>query len=162
MFSQILSRLEQKSDIDLLRQEVDLMLDALYMQEGKYLELVRSEVRNWVLQAVDEEIASLGISREKYLKDLQEALTKFNLLELKVAFEPTSSNIENIHNWARKNISEYIVLELIYDPKLIGGAIITYKGKYLDLSLVKKFDLAFKEITSNLKLPGSNQNEKIR
>lgn len=77
---------------------------------------------------------------EKFLITLKEAIANIPLATLRLAFEPTSSFIDEISDWLVSSIKKHFLIEVIIDPKIIGGAIITSKGIYIDLSIKKDIE----------------------
>jgi F0F1-type ATP synthase delta subunit len=45
--------------------------------------------------------------------------------------------MENIYSWVATNIGPGIIVRMEFDPKILGGAVIAYGGKYFDGSLYK-------------------------
>lgn len=66
---------------------------------------------------------------------LKKTLKSLDLINVTLAIEPTQSIIEIISNFFKKSLNREILLDLSYDPNLIGGAVFIYNGKYLDLSI---------------------------
>lgn len=94
----------------------------------------------------------IGVSKNEVSK-LEEAVEKLKqytgkmlVLELVLAFKPDEETINKLHDWAKENISKNILLSLKTDPGIIGGALITFEGKYADISIVKKLEEALKPI----------------
>lgn len=70
----------------------------------------------------------------EFLKELKEILQSLPILKLELAFLPSRSFLEKISLFLGKKI----VLDVKVNPEIVGGAILEYKGKYLNLSLEKK------------------------
>ncbi len=62
------------------------------------------------------------------------------VLELTVAYSLSQSYLESLLLWARENIDPRIELTVKVDSGVVAGAIISYQGRYLDLSLGPKLD----------------------
>lgn len=93
-------------------------------------------------ELITQELAQQGKfdtkSVHSYLLELNEALDKVQILELSVAITPTEEIINSTYEWVLNNIDTPIVLKFIKNPLLIGGAILSYKGNYLDFSIGRK------------------------
>jgi len=83
---------------------------------------------------------------ENFLSGLKSEIKKLKVLKLEIAFDPSDETVSNISNWVAENIGNGIILDINTDLSLIGGAIITFEGKYKDLSLKKRFDDIFQKI----------------
>ncbi len=91
----------------------------------------------------------LSKAKVKDLVTFAEALVKdlenINTVETVLAFEPSDKTLDKILDWLHKEVANDIVLQIKHDPKIVGGVVITYKGKYLDLSLEKKLRDLFEQ-----------------
>lgn len=73
-----------------------------------------------------------------FLKLLRNHLTSLPQINLRIAFFPEEGTISKISQWLEKEIGKKIILDLNVDPRIAGGAIIEYKGKIIDFSLIKE------------------------
>jgi F0F1-type ATP synthase delta subunit len=80
------------------------------------------------------------------LEKLGGLLEKVKKLEIKMAMEASDEFIKQVFDWTQKNISGDVVLSFKKDPTIVSGAVITYEGKYTDLSSAKKIKKAIKEM----------------
>jgi hypothetical protein len=78
--------------------------------------------------------------RIEILTGVKKDLTDLPLLKMTLAIKPDSATIDVLSAWARKNITADVILDLSYDPAIIAGAQISWKGKYGDFSLRKKIE----------------------
>ncbi len=101
-----------------------------YGKKNKILSLCRI---NKITMTSPEEVQHFVM----YIKSEIEHLTVINM---SVAFEPNEKTINMISLWFLNNINKAVLLDIVYDSKLIGGTIITYNGKYKDYSLRKKLE----------------------
>ena len=144
MFSEILSKIRTESDAWQLEGEVDLLLENLYKADPAIFNVsLEKDVREWVSTILRREFETTG--KDAYLRGLKEALKKLRVLSITLAYDPTLSSIEKIHDWVRKNIGPGIILEISVNPTLFAGAIVVYEGKYRDLTFRKKFTDEFQE-----------------
>lgn len=75
-----------------------------------------------------------------FLMKLKELLEKLRIIRLTIVFEPTLQTIENIHNWISSSLGEGYILDIETNQKILGGAIITFNGKYKDFSVKKNLE----------------------
>ncbi len=115
-----------------LRHEIEVIAQSEYVFDGNFEEVLSKSVRYWVGQSILAEYRDVGV--EKYLTGLTEAIEKIATLQLTLAFEPSDESITKMYDWVLSNVGTGIVLDIHYDPRLIVGATIAYKGKYGDYS----------------------------
>ena len=150
MYSEIIQMLKTKEETYQILDEVDLLLKTIYHYSTMYDEVLNNDIRKWVKDMVTNEMEKEKIGKEDYYKGLKEAIDKLKVLDLTISFEPTGSAVDHISFWVKENLGEEIIINFIHDPKIIAGATISYNGRYLDLSLLEKFNQSFKEISENI------------
>jgi len=75
---------------------------------------------------------------ENYLSLTKKDLIEKPITEIVVAFMPSRNEEREILENVKTNISENTVVDIQINSFLIGGAQVTFNGKYYDGSLVKK------------------------
>ena len=65
---------------------------------------------------------------------------KLPVLKIHLAFLPTPSFIKELSDWLKRNLKRKVLLDVEVNPAIVGGAILEYKGKYLDLSLRRELE----------------------
>jgi len=70
---------------------------------------------------------------KKYLQNLPQ-------IKIEMAFRPKKEFVNKISLWLEKEIKQRAVLDLIFNPEIVGGAIIEYQGRQINFSLAKKID----------------------
>lgn len=79
-------------------------------------------------------------------EELQKQITKLQTLTLYLTFDPDTDSIRQMGEFARRTFSPLIMLDIKYDPNLIAGAALVWKGVYKDYSLRSKIDARKGEI----------------
>jgi len=117
------------SDVTVLRQEIDLLLNSLYHSDIEKIlkEKVRASTAELIGDKREQELNS-------YLEGLLDYLSGLPVVELALAYEPTPEHIAAFSEWFRGQ-SKSVILNLRHDPSLIGGATISANGKYRDYSI---------------------------
>lgn len=87
-----------------------------------------------------------------FLETLKGLLKKFKIIKLVLAFDPTRRTIENIHNFVKNTIGIGYILDIEVSQDLLGGAIITFNGKYSDFTVKKTIEESFADKNTILKL----------
>ena len=136
MPSQLLTTLRTKEDLDILRGELDILKNALYQSRNMYEDVIHNSIRSWVSEIILKE--TNRETMEDYIKDLEAELLKLPVLSASINFEPSQTFVELLSNWLKKYVSENIVVDILLNTASIGGIQLSYKGKYLDLSLRKR------------------------
>lgn len=74
------------------------------------------------------------------MENLEQQIKKLSPLILYLSFEPDKNTITAISLWLRQNLSQKPILEIKYDPTLIGGCALVKNGIYKDYSLKKRVE----------------------
>lgn len=134
-----------------LLEEIDVVLSSLYQNNGDgYSRTLKTDVRAWVADILNEELSKNETSPLNYLKKLKEELNSFKVVKISLAFEPTALNIEKFSHFIKKYVGEDTILDFTHNPTLIAGCTIIYEGKYRDLSMKSYFELEFNKIKEDL------------
>lgn len=143
-YSEIVDKLRTREDLELLKEEIQLLLVSIYQPgEGGFEKVLKRSVRSWVASSVLEGLLKTGLTQEKYLKGLEEKVAQLRELKLTLSFQPTEEFVDELNAWVIEHLGAGIILDIKVDQKILGGAIITYEGKYRDYSLAKRFDKSF-------------------
>jgi len=76
-------------------------------------------------------------NKKAFLEELKNQLLNLAVVSLTVALKPDESFLEKLSGWVKVNIGERAVLEIEVDAAILGGALVSYNGKYRDYSLRK-------------------------
>jgi F0F1-type ATP synthase delta subunit len=136
MFSDFLSQTLLKEDVDLVLEELELLLGSFY---GIGEKGIKFALENKIRKTTAETVKSAS---ETEVRETKEQLENLSVVSLALAFEPSLLQLKTIVDWIRSNGVPDCVLDLRIDPKIIAGAIVSYKGKYKDLS----FQTAYEQI----------------
>jgi F0F1-type ATP synthase delta subunit len=75
---------------------------------------------------------------KKYLRGLPK-------IKLEIAFLPSDEFLNKISQWLEEQFNQKIILDLFFNPKIVGGAIIEFEGKYFNFSVSKEIDKIFEK-----------------
>lgn len=140
MDSSLFQVVRTKSDYETLLSEIDILQDSLYRTgETSYDNVLISKIRSTSASLFQTTAASKDI-RKQLLLNIKKNLLLSKFVRLTLAFEPSNQSLETILAWIRKNVDEMAVLDISTEQNIIGGAIIEYQGKYMDMSLRKKLE----------------------
>lgn len=150
---QILQLINTVDDRDLVLNEVDILRSSLFQQKGDAFDSVlKAKVRSWVRSHILVNIESDQVSKESYLTYLKEELLKMEVVILELAFEPTLTSVESFASHIKKVRGASSVLDIRYNPELIAGAKISFRGKYKDFSMTDRFKEVMEEVKKHFVL----------
>ena len=139
--SKIIGSIKTVEDKDRLFSEIDLVSKAIYV-EGELLKVLDSQVSKTLRGYVGNETSQEVISQK--LSDLKKSLAEFSVVKLTLAYEPSESTIDKILAFLRQNLGEKTILEMQFEPKILGGVIFEFRGSYKDYTLKSRLDEVFK------------------
>jgi len=95
----------------------------------------------------------INIYTNSYLKaffdKIQTKISGLPVLTLVIAFEPNEETFKTLSEWLLLNIHQEVLFDITVDTKIIGGATVSFKGKYADCSIKPQFDQIFKDVLTN-------------
>lgn len=107
---------------------------------------IREELRYFIKNLENEKsFFSTPQQQFSFFQDVKKILKKILQIKLEVAFQPSLEFCIFVKKWFKENLHTNLILDLTINPKIIGGVIIEYKGKYGDFSLNKKIDEFFEK-----------------
>ncbi len=80
-----------------------------------------------------------------FIEKLAKALRDLPVMTFYMAFSPNEQYVKQLSALACRYGNQRVLLDIIVDKKLIGGAMIAWKGVYKDYSLRKRVDEQYKE-----------------
>lgn len=169
MYSDILKSTKTVEQKEQLALAIDQLLTSLFHQGKKEFEKALASIRLEIAQVIKDEFVNKPRTDsvqgkypkadnkemiKDFLKQLKERLQNLQLIKLTLAFSATQHAIDRIYDWILKNVGDRYILDIQVDKSMLGGAIISFEGRYIDLSLRKTLDEVFenkrREITSRL------------
>lgn len=149
IYFDLITSLKTTHEVDDFAQEVDTLSSTLFKSEkmslDKAITSISSDSAKKIMDIFSKnkfDSADKGIVRD-FLDTLKDLIKRFKVIKLTLAFDPTLKTIEKIHEY----VSEHIGIGYIFDidvlDTLMGGAIITFDGKYCDFTLRKRLEETF-------------------
>lgn len=135
LFQEFLNLIKTDSDKEVLVREIDISIDNVYKVEkeaAKSLKELRANTLELLQKAKDKEAGYLG-----FLKSLRQIVLDLPGISLTVALSPTQDMIDEISEWLVNTLGKNVVISIKLKPEIIGGAEISYLGKYHSLTLDK-------------------------
>lgn len=113
-------------------------------------ERIKIEKEKWELKEklkkLKEDLEKLNLEKREdekkeiffFLRTIRDHLLSLPQISVEVAFNLPEKTILKIINWFEENLKKKFILNFKVNPKIIGGAILEYKGKIFNLSLLKE------------------------
>lgn len=118
----------------------------------RFSEFMRNEMKNAGIKLKSDKKGISGTQLDQLrnlAKELHNSIRSVPKLQLVLAFNPTEAFIKKLFSWVGSNVGEGVVLDIMLDQKILGGAVVTFNGKYKDYSVLKKFQNS--EVLKNYK-----------
>jgi len=121
---------------------IDQLLSLIYTNDSSLLSFLHSDIPeifskfflNYLQTTVDSQ------SKERILRKLRDEVSHLEKISITVAFRPSRNSLEKMASQVRKQYGSNMVMEVHYNPEIIAGAEIVYKGIYRDVTSRKKLD----------------------
>lgn len=78
---------------------------------------------------------------EGELRSFQKSISDLPVIKLIVASDPKPRVISTLSKWIKDKVDPYAIIDFEVEPEILGGAIISWKGKYKDVSISSKLDM---------------------
>lgn len=134
------------SDRDNLIAKIKLVAQLAYQKDSRSLEdSMKRELPEAIFQDFQNLVSATngGFDNQRiaaHCEELISILENLPVVALTLAYAPSLKQIEKITELARGKFSPSAILEINFDPGIVGGATISYAGKYYDFSLSKIID----------------------
>ncbi|MBI4035410.1 F0F1 ATP synthase subunit delta [Candidatus Daviesbacteria bacterium] len=83
--------------------------------------------------------------------EFEQEISKLQTLTIHLTFEPDESTLAQIGTYVRHHFEATIPLDIKFDPSLIAGAALVWKGVYKDYSLKARLDAKKTEMLQEFK-----------
>lgn len=142
-YSDILDIIQTQDEAKAMVTQLGLLIDNLYAAKQD----VRERILQYVSYDKKEKIVALimkngvdiqnAVELQKFFIDLQTAIHEIPIVTLTLAFEPKQEFLASISSWFVIHTKKAVLLDILEDTRLGGGAIIEYRGSHRDYSLLK-------------------------
>lgn len=128
-----------KGDAEILLEYIDTLYDSLYGLDNKSFETVARKLpEETIARTLVAEIRKVPENqRESYLRELRDSVKSCETLKLTTAVNLPKDMIEEIIEELRKKYNR-IIINLETDPEIVGGAKISWRGRYWEKTLYDK------------------------
>lgn len=145
-FEDLVKKIRTKEELISFLEEVGRIREIIFKDkelplskkvEGK----VSPELKELIEKLEKEKIISENREQQStFWEKLEKELQSLPVVKLEIAFSPEDDFLNKISQWFEKELRQKIILDLIINPKIVGGARLEYQGLFRDFSLVKEID----------------------
>lgn len=158
-YSDILAWIITTDDAFNFTAEIDLLVNQLFSnssrpprgEAGNPQEILSSSFSHTFVVAISKAFTAASISwddhktAKDFLLGLKDAIRRLKIMKLTIAFKPTQQFLAFISHRIENDVNEHIILDIGYDPMIIGGALIIFEGAYKNLTLPRLVGRVFEE-----------------
>lgn len=137
MYQKIIDNVFIATDKQKLLEEIEVLENTKFETEETTEKVLNEQVRVWVADEIRREHKEEGVKLEEYLAGLKKKLEELELIKITLAYEPSRQDLGEIYFWLKKNSKRSLIIDLGFDERILGGAIVELNGEYRDYSLLK-------------------------
>lgn len=142
----LLENITTKREAERLLEEIEIIRNGLFEARGGAFEsLLKNKVRAITAENIRQIFAEEGVDKKKYLDKVEELVMKMPNVSLILAFEPSEGAVERFYSKISEAAGKPMLLDIVYEPQIIGGAVIIFNGRYRDFSFKKIFEAEFEK-----------------
>lgn len=146
----LLSLFKTKSFAEEVLEKIDELKENLYNRridlDKKMGELFSYEMKEKIKSFAWQEQINLNDPESfgKFLSDIRTFIKNMPVVTISIAFQPDDEIVKQISEWFTEQYGKNVVLDLIFDKSLIGGAVIVFNETSKDFSIKKRLDEKYK------------------
>ncbi len=146
-FSSLLATIYTREEAEKIQDILSEMRDELYkIHHDPALDALIGKLPSQVSEVLQQLLAQKKIVLQtpqeinKFCDEFSQTLKSTDALSLNMAFEPSYELTQKIAGICKNELGDNTLLEFKIDPRILGGALISFKGQYFDYSLKTKLD----------------------
>ncbi len=141
MYSELWQLTRTKEEANRLLGEAEALEAGLFRTNPEaWEEVMKTKVRLKVAQVLNQRLPQDAEGRQKVLRELKKELVELPVARLTLAVEPTEKMVQEISDKLRKEVAAGIIVDIERDALIVGGALVTYGGKFGDFSLATRME----------------------
>ncbi len=140
------SEINTVDELLLFYKEIDQIISKLFQNSESLDEVLSSTTSTGkkekilsILKASEVSFDNL-VEVQKTLELIKEAGGLIPVISLTLAFDPSQNMVKDIGLWFVRNLDQKVFLEVRTEPKVLGGAHISYDGEFSDQTLRSKIE----------------------
>ena len=75
---------------------------------------------------------------QNFFNNLKKSLLALDQIKIIISFKPRKAFINKIKSWLENELKQDLIIDFIYNPEIVAGAIIEFQGKQFNSSLIQK------------------------
>ena len=141
--SDILEIIHTRDEAKEFLKSLDELLQELYKQSVDIEAILNNsfshEKKEKILKLLPKYSIDVASSQQlqKFFAELKVTMQQIPVVTLTIAFDPKTSFIKILSSWITMHLKIQAFIDVSVNTQVVGGAIITYKGKYKDYTLKK-------------------------
>lgn len=140
MYSELFKLIRTKDDMYILYDELKQLASGLDYVPERFSEVL-GKVRKSISILIGGQTLSMSLSGKRdYIQGALNQLEKLKCVDLVLAKEPGLQLIENISDRIKGMVGENVVIDISVNKGILGGAILTFGGRYMNYSLASDLD----------------------
>lgn len=145
----IMQFVKTKSDMQSLLATLRQISESLFNVKGTSIERIAEylpyDQQKVFLSLCKKNAVSIGdsLSIQKFISFLIDTLEKVPVVTLILSFKPHQGTIQAFSDWFLTEIHHPVILDIVVDSMIIGGAIIQCNGISKDFSLKRRLELKY-------------------
>lgn len=143
-FEEVKQNIYTLDDLNLFLEDIEKISDLVFKKPTLPLkEKLQENISEEFFGILSRFFETLPSSQKEFLKilaQLKDELLAMPLVKFQLAFFPTPRFIKKLSRWFEEKLKRRVVLDITVNPEIVGGIILEYQGKYLDLSLKKDLE----------------------
>ena len=146
IFGDFAKKIVTKEDLIFFLEEINLVKGLIFKNiniplSKRVKENIREDFRKELEELEKKKIISKNPEENRiFFENFKKYLQNLPQVKIEMAFQPKKKFVNKIFLWLEKEINQKVVLDLIFNPEIVGGAIIEYQGKQINFTLAKKID----------------------
>lgn len=139
--STFLKTTKDAADLEHILEQVS---DGLYRTDTSTQELLRKLLPYEQAIVINKLAVQYGLQIDdkakvqEFFTKIRAAITALPVVQMTLAMHPNVSLVTIIHEWFYRTYHKHVLLDIIVNPNIVAGSIISISGKYYDFSLGKK------------------------
>jgi F0F1-type ATP synthase delta subunit len=138
--------LKTKQDAIDMQMLIDMVNERLFKTDMSAFEILNTEAPYELGRAIARlaEVNKVNLQHQEhvseFLASVHNSVTALPVVQITCAYAPRKDLLNRINDWFFATYNKSVLLDIIVDPDIAGGAKINYNGKTADYSLRKTLD----------------------
>lgn len=140
-FSHIQNSLHSIEHMNAVYAQFSEISESIYVVKNDTEKQMKNLLSEALYQAITDDMKKNNINSDnkkqfqEFIVAAMHSLKNLPKITLYLGFEPKTSQMERIASWFSVNITPPPLIEVIYNPLVMAGSVIEYKGRHADYSL---------------------------